>query len=52
VVLVTHEPDIAAFATRLVIVRDGLIVKDERNPAPKSAQAALRELPPPGEGLG
>jgi putative ABC transport system ATP-binding protein len=51
VVLVTHEPDIAAFAGRLIIVRDGRIVKDARNPKPVSAKEALANLPPPGEGL-
>jgi putative ABC transport system ATP-binding protein len=30
VVLITHEPDIARYATRVVNVRDGLIQKDER----------------------
>jgi putative ABC transport system ATP-binding protein len=30
VVLITHEPDIARYATRVVTVRDGLIQKDER----------------------
>jgi putative ABC transport system ATP-binding protein len=30
VVLVTHEPDIAAYAGRVVTFRDGLIVSDER----------------------
>ena len=28
VVLVTHEPDIAEYASRVVVVRDGLIVSD------------------------
>jgi putative ABC transport system ATP-binding protein len=49
VVLVTHEPDIAEFATRLVVVRDGRILKDAANPTPRDAQEALRTLPPPGE---
>jgi putative ABC transport system ATP-binding protein len=31
VVLITHEPDIAQFAKRIVYVRDGLIQHDERN---------------------
>jgi putative ABC transport system ATP-binding protein len=30
VVLVTHEADIAAFASRVVVVRDGLVVSDDR----------------------
>jgi putative ABC transport system ATP-binding protein len=30
IVLITHEPDIAAFAQRVVSVRDGVIVSDER----------------------
>ncbi len=30
IVLITHEPDIAAFAQRAVRVRDGVIVSDER----------------------
>jgi putative ABC transport system ATP-binding protein len=30
VVLVTHEPDIAAYASRVVVMRDGRILSDER----------------------
>ena len=30
IVLVTHEPDIAAYATRVVTMRDGLIVSDAK----------------------
>jgi putative ABC transport system ATP-binding protein len=30
IVLITHEPDIAAFAQRVVRVRDGVVVSDER----------------------
>jgi putative ABC transport system ATP-binding protein len=43
IVLVTHEHDVAAFASRLVMFRDGRIVSDERQ-APKSAAEALRAL--------
>jgi putative ABC transport system ATP-binding protein len=45
VVLVTHEPDIAAFATRKVSFRDGRIVKDEPNSAPVSADETLAQMP-------
>jgi putative ABC transport system ATP-binding protein len=31
VVLVTHEPDIAAFSDRIVMVKDGLVLSDERH---------------------
>ena len=40
VVLVTHEPDIAEFASRVVMVRDGLIVTDEHRAA-KDARGVL-----------
>jgi putative ABC transport system ATP-binding protein len=43
VVLVTHEPDVAAFASRIVAFRDGRVVRDARN-APRDAAAALRAL--------
>ena len=44
VVMVTHERDIAAFATRAIGFRDGRVVDDRRNPKPADAQALLREL--------
>ncbi len=43
IVLVTHEQDVAAFASRRVMFRDGRIVSDERQ-APMSAAEALRAL--------
>ena len=43
IVLVTHEHDVAAFAARHVMFRDGRIVSDERQ-APMSAAEALRAL--------
>jgi putative ABC transport system ATP-binding protein len=43
IVLVTHEHDVAAFASRVVMFRDGRIVSDERQ-QPRSAPAALRAL--------
>lgn len=32
IILVTHEPDIAMYASRNVVLRDGLIVEDVQNP--------------------
>lgn len=37
IILVTHEPDIAHFAKRKLIFRDGELVADEINPSPKIA---------------
>ena len=44
VVLVTHESDIAEYAARVVVMRDGHITSDVRQ-TPRDAAAALRELP-------
>jgi putative ABC transport system ATP-binding protein len=43
IVLVTHEHDVATFASREVHFRDGKVVSDERQ-APRSARSALAEL--------
>jgi putative ABC transport system ATP-binding protein len=45
VILVTHEPDIAQFAKRHIVFRDGKIKSDKFNPNPKIAAEVLRELP-------
>ncbi|MDB4941888.1 MAG: Macrolide export ATP-binding/permease protein MacB [Labilithrix sp.] len=39
VVLVTHEPDIAEFASRVIVVRDGLIRSDDKQ-QPRIAESA------------
>jgi putative ABC transport system ATP-binding protein len=44
VVLVTHESDIADYAARVVLMRDGHVVSDTRQ-QPKDAAAAMREMP-------
>ncbi len=46
IVLVTHERDIAACASRVVTMRDGRIVTDVRQAEPMNAAAELAQLPP------
>jgi putative ABC transport system ATP-binding protein len=51
VVIVTHEPDIADFAKRKVVFKDGQIISDVVNPQPKNAaneRLKLPELKEPG----
>ena len=45
IVLVTHEPDIAQFAKREIVFRDGQIKRDERISRPQIASEALKTLP-------
>ncbi|WP_304622546.1 ABC transporter ATP-binding protein [Pedobacter sp. D749] len=45
IVFVTHEPDIAAFSTRTIMLRDGKIQKDSINQNQRSAREALANLP-------
>lgn len=45
VIFVTHEPDIAAFSRRTIVLRDGRIQADLANQQVKSAIEALRSLP-------
>ncbi len=45
IILVTHEPDIAQFAKRHIVFRDGKIRSDRMNLNPKRAAEVLRELP-------
>ncbi len=45
VVLVTHEPDMAAFASRVILFRDGRVVED-REQVPKDAVALLEQSRP------
>jgi putative ABC transport system ATP-binding protein len=42
VVLVTHEPDVARFARRVLRFRDGHLVEDQRNDNPDDALAMLK----------
>ncbi|HWM77657.1 MAG TPA: ATP-binding cassette domain-containing protein, partial [Methylomirabilota bacterium] len=45
IVLVTHEPDIATYASRHLTFRDGRLRADERVTAPVDAATALTSLP-------
>jgi putative ABC transport system ATP-binding protein len=45
IVVVTHEPDVAAHAGRVLTFRDGRVIHDERNAEPRNATASLAELP-------
>ncbi|MBA2371091.1 MAG: ABC transporter ATP-binding protein [Chloroflexi bacterium] len=46
VVMVTHEPDVAAHCRRVVRMRDGRVSADERVPAPRHADAELARMVP------
>jgi putative ABC transport system ATP-binding protein len=45
-VLVTHEPDIAEYASRVVVFKDGRIKKDYQVEHQRDASEELRNLPP------
>jgi putative ABC transport system ATP-binding protein len=46
VLLITHEPDIAEYAKRVVGFRDGKVVRDEATASPRDAGRELASLPP------
>lgn len=45
IVFVTHEPDIAAFSGRTIILKDGRVMKDTGNENIRSAKELLAALP-------
>jgi putative ABC transport system ATP-binding protein len=47
IVLVTHEPDIAQYAARVISFRDGRVLRDHANETPRNAALELAALPPP-----
>jgi putative ABC transport system ATP-binding protein len=49
IIVVTHELDIAHYATRVIHFRDGRIRRDEPVVDRKDAAQVLRELPPAEE---
>ncbi len=45
IVFVTHEPDIASFSKRTIVLKDGNIIKDFKNQKVQSASVELAKLP-------
>ena len=45
IVFVTHEPDIASFSSRTVMLRDGKLMKDTLNENLRSAKEVLANIP-------
>ena len=46
IIFVTHNPDIANYSSRNIVLRDGIVRRDEVNNNILSAAKALAELPP------
>ncbi|WP_343606824.1 ABC transporter ATP-binding protein [Fluviicola sp.] len=44
IAFVTHEPDIAAFSSRTIVLKDGLVISDAPVQSPLSAKQALETL--------
>ena len=45
ITFVTHEPDIAMFSSRTIVLKDGSVIKDSKNENIQSAAAELAKLP-------
>lgn len=45
IIFVTHNPEIAQYSTRNIVLRDGLVIDDAANPNPLDAAQALAALP-------
>lgn len=45
IIFVTHNPELAAYSSRNIVLRDGKIVSDTYNPSPASAREAFENLP-------
>jgi putative ABC transport system ATP-binding protein len=45
IIFVTHNPELAAFSSRNIVLRDGRIISDTLNPNPQSAREMLASLP-------
>ena len=51
VVLVTHSDEIARFADRVIVFRDGKVKEDIRNDNPENAEEMLKQMPLPEDDL-
>ena len=45
IIFVTHNPELADYSSRNIVLRDGKIISDTRNPYPASAREAYENLP-------
>jgi putative ABC transport system ATP-binding protein len=45
IIFVTHNPELAAYSSRNIVLRDGKVISDTLNPSPASAKEALAALP-------
>ncbi|MCC8113954.1 MAG: ABC transporter ATP-binding protein [Bacteroidales bacterium] len=49
IIFVTHNPDLANYSSRNIVLRDGKVVSDTVNPNIQSARATYESLPAPDE---
>lgn len=49
IIFVTHNPDLANYSSRNIVLRDGKVVSDAVNPNIQSARATYESLPAPDE---
>lgn len=45
IIFVTHNPELAEYSSRNIVLRDGKIISDTLNPCPASAREAYEKLP-------
>lgn len=45
IIFVTHNPDLAGYSSRNIVLRDGRVIADTCNPSPASAREAFEALP-------
>ena len=43
ILFVTHEPDVAAYARRIVRMKDGRVIRDDRN-TPRPTRVAVAQV--------